>query len=259
MIIGSVGTLFLGGCFLWALFGSPLFKITQVKIEGVEFFSEQEVIEKTWGYLHDRRFLFFTNENRLLFHKDTCQEHLESFYAFEYLNLDIVDGETLHLSFKEKASELLWTSSEMTYVVDLHGMAIREISHQESSWLEGVAEEEIMLDQRQFLSLPRFRDLNDIEVVIGENVLTENEIEAIFRFQQHLDSQQIAFTETQIDRLSGKWMGVLTIDQYLILFDAYGNIDDQAGHLETVLRDSVQSREDLEYIDVRFGDHVYFK
>ena len=54
-------------------------------------------------------------------------------------------------------------------------------------------------------------------------------------------------------------MGVKTGLGYRILFDASGDIDGQANHLEVLLRETINNPEQLDYIDLRFGDHVYFK
>jgi hypothetical protein len=51
----------------------------------------------------------------------------------------------------------------------------------------------------------------------------------------------------------------VTEDGYGILFDALGDIDAQLQNLDVVLREQVEDRGSLEYIDLRFGDRVYFK
>jgi hypothetical protein len=71
--------------------------------------------------------------------------------------------------------------------------------------------------------------------------------------------QGIEFTETRIDRLAGKWMSVAAREGYDILFDPGGNIVQQAMNLAVVRRDQIKDRQNLRYIDLRFGDHVYFK
>jgi len=230
-----------------------------VQFEGIEYLSQDELTESVWNYLHKRHFLLFTNENRFVFDDETLLNHLESYYSFEYLNIILEKNHVLTLSLKEKTSGLLWNSQEKTYVVDLQGLVIREISREESEWLLSEIHEDDSLEQKKFLFMPRFRDLNDIDVTIGENILTSDEINAIFLFQKYLNSQFIPFIETQIDRLSGKWMGILAKDGYLILFDAYGDIDTQAKHLASILSQPSINPTDLEYIDVRFGDHVYYK
>ena len=46
---------------------------------------------------------------------------------------------------------------------------------------------------------------------------------------------------------------------YSILFDLTGNIDEQFRNLMVVLQEQVEDPTRLEYIDLRFGDKVYFK
>ena len=54
-------------------------------------------------------------------------------------------------------------------------------------------------------------------------------------------------------------MQVHTITGFGILFDVSGNIETQYRNLEIVLDDQQQNLDNLEYIDLRFGDRVYFK
>jgi len=258
----AVGTL----CFfLWLFFGSPLFRFTYISIQGVNGASSDELRTHLESFLSEPRFLFFHERNRWLFQKEDCRTYLEQFYAFETLEFDFVDLHHLSVTVQEKASSFLWQTTDHTFVVDLQGVVVREITPTEQEWLtapppapeniENTSDEE----QTRFLSLPRFRDLNNATVTPGLVVSSPEEISAIFSFQQALISLTIPFQETQIDRLSGKWIGVLTTAGYLILFDPAGDVMAQAGRLETILKDSIPDPSVLEYIDLRFGDHVYFK
>lgn len=254
-------------CFiLWIFFGSPLFRFTYISIQGLNKSSSDELRTRLESFLSEPRFLFFHERNRWLFQKEDCQTYLEQFYTFETLTFDFVDLHHLSVTVQEKASSFLWQTTDHTFVVDLQGVVVREITPTEQEWLTTPlpvpsenAENSSDEEQARFLSLPRFRDLNNATVTPGLVVSSPEEISEIFSFQQALLSLAIPFQETQIDRLSGKWVGVLTTAGYLILFDPAGDVTAQAGRLETVLKDSIPDPSTLEYIDLRFGDHVYFK
>ena len=236
--LAVVSILLIISFFLW-LFASPSQRIQTITIEGTQSLSQEELLGVIEPYLASRRALLFRQNNRWLFERDGLREQLEERYAFEQLNVR-KKGRTLTIALEEKASYLLWKTGNDVYVVDLQGTIIRRF----------IGEENI---------LPLFVDRNRIPVDIRTTVLTPQEIENIFRFHEHLLLQGIGFKETSIDRLAGKWMSVVTLDGYQILFDATGDIDAQARNLEVLLRDTIPDPRRLQYIDLRFGDHVYYK
>lgn len=248
---------------LWIVFGSPIFRITQVSLQGTSPSSSGELQTQVDSFLSKRHFLFFHNRNHWLFDKEACRSYLEQFYAFETLTFEFVDLRQLSITVQEKASSFLWETGDRTFVVDLQGTVVREITSTEEQWLASAtppAENEPLPEEQQsFLSLPRFRDLNNAPIAPGLIVASPDEIASIFSFQQALTTLSILFIETHIDRLSGKWIGILTSAGYLILFDAAGDIQAQALRLQSVLKESIPDPSTLEYIDLRFGDHVYFK
>ena len=107
--------------------------------------------------------------------------------------------------------------------------------------------------------MPIFVDRSNGEIKIGDSVLTAEEIASVFRFGEHLKAQNISYTQVEFDRLAGKWTGLLTTDGYRILFDVTGDIDAQAQRLELIRKEKIKDVSKLEYIDLRFGDHVYYK
>lgn len=258
----AIGIIIVGVFFLcWFLFASPVFKITNATAQGTETLTPQEIEEVSWGYLHSRSWLIFHHTNRFLFDKEELFEELNNSFTFETIEAEI-NKHTLAITVKEKASHLLWDDGEQVLIVDLAGSISRYLTNQEKAWLESRYLEKAeppTREQDQFDRLPIFEDLNEIPTDIGNQVLTEEEITSVLLLHQGLETLGIPFKTTQIDRLSGKWMGVMTNAGYRILFDAYGNIGEQLEHLDIVLKEHIQEDVSVEYIDVRFGDHVYFK
>ena len=239
-------------------FGSEQFEISTISIRGNETISTETLRANVEDYLSTKSLIFFQSSNKFLFDKSELQNHLEKYYFFEYLEV-VINKNTIDINLKEKASQLLWKTKDQVFLVDLQGVATREITVSEQQVLE---DENISIEGgliNPISLMPIFRDMNDIEIAIGEQILTSEEIENMFRFHEHLKIQSIQVIETQIDRLAGKWMGVKTGLGYRILFDASGDIDGQANHLEVLLRETINNPEQLDYIDLRFGDHVYFK
>ncbi len=226
-------------------FAHSIFDLTSVYVKGAQQTDRLALTSAIKNSLHEPVALFFRRQNKFLFDAERLREQLNEQFTFRDVQMKRF-GRRLELMVVERTSQLIWSTGSESFVVDLDGVAIRALTSEES-------------DQLKQINMPLFVDRNAVKVKIGQAVLKPEEIEAVFRFHEHLIAQHITFTQTEFDRLSGKWIGVLTAQEYRILFDASGDIDAQAGRLEVILRDKVSDPSKLEYIDLRFGDHVYFK
>jgi len=94
---------------------------------------------------------------------------------------------------------------------------------------------------------------------VGGSVLRPDEAANALKFQDLLRAQNILFGTTRVDRLAGEWMSIETGDGFNVLFDPLADVDKEAANLDAVLKNEVKDRSALTYVDVRFGDHVYFK
>ncbi len=216
----------------------PFFQIKKVQIHGIEQVSAEQVNHTIDSYLSERVLLIFTRRNEFLFRANALESLLKKNYAFSQLVIK-KKGTELTISLTERTSHLIWQTAEKKYIVDLEGVIVREATQKDT--------------------LPLFVDRQNVPTQIGDAVLTPQEVKAVFLFQDRLTAQNISFTQTQFDRLAGKWTGVLTTDGYTILFDTTGDIDAQANRLELLRREKMKDPTKLQYIDLRFGDHVYVK
>ncbi len=241
------GVLLLAGITFSFVYGWSGFKIKTVHVSGINHISAEDFQNKTTSYLTTPRRLFFSNRNKFLFDETELRFHLEQHFAFESFSSSIKKNH-LEIEIAERTSKLLWKSDKKLYLVDLGGVLVREIS-----------KDELAEQGSEFSIFPIFVDRNNVKVSIGDHVMNEQEILNTFKFQKRLATLGIGFQETQIDRLAGKWTSVITDQGYDILFDFSADVDAQAGRLDVLFRDTVKDTSKLKYIDLRFGDHVYYR
>lgn len=274
LIVLGTGVGLAAVCLVSFVFGSPYFAIASVTVAGTETISSDEIVGKAWAELNRRRLLFFRATNRFLYEDESLRAALSGAYAFDSLEVSRTcswthGGCSVAIQVKEKTSQLLWVSGDHVFLADLKGVAIRELTPDElAQWS---APDPTPLPPNPDGSvpptpppsplkrLPIFEDVNAATVPVGSNVMTETEITNLFRFQSGLSTMGIGFTRTRIDRLAGKWMAVHTTVGYDVFVDAVGNIDMQLTNLTTVLHDKIPDPTAIQYIDLRFGDHVYYK
>lgn len=240
MFGGSVVVIF--GLFLF-LFQADRFSIQHISTIGLSTISHTLYEQHVNAYFGKPHGWIFQQTNRFLFSQKNFEEELLLAFGFESFSMD-VQKETLIISLKERSTQFIWETSGHTYIADKEGRVIREISEDELT---------------TFLSFQHLVDRSHIPIQIGQSLLTPKEIQSIFRFHELIRSASIEFTDTEIDQLAGKWVGLNTKDGYRILFDPSGDVESQFVRLQTILKDTIQDKSKLQYIDLRFGDHVYFK
>lgn len=223
------------------LFSYPSFKINSVEITGRHTIEKKTLEEEIRSYMNQSTFVLFHRVNRFLFGKTHFIETLEKKYAFETINIS-QDHQTVHIDFIEKTPDFVWKTGKTMYLADEQGKIIQ----QQTEIQEGSP-------------LPIIIDRTGSPATINQQVLQEAEITSILAFHKQLAILGIPFTQTEIDQKEGKWVGIKTETGYTVLFDPSLNTQDQALRLKTVLTETIKDASKLQYIDLRFGDHVYFK
>ncbi len=261
-------------CAVAIVFASPFFAIQRVDVTGTDTIAPSEIVQKTWDELRHKRLLFFDATNRFLYDERRLRDALGSAYAFETLDIARTcdlrgNGCGLDIGIHEKTSQLLWVSGEHLYLADLQGIVIRELSPEEvASWKAPEPPPQVPLPDGSLpvavpvdplRKLPLFVDVNASPTSVGSAVLNTNEVANLFAFERALGEMRILFSQVNIDRLAGKWMAVKTLAGFNILIDASGDIPAQILNLQVMLRDTLRDTTHLQYIDLRFGDHVYYK
>jgi hypothetical protein len=254
----ALGAAIFIGCAAF-FFSHSFFKIAVVEINGVEYIDRTDLEEVVLSYVNESVYLFFDKSNQFLFSKDQMSELLTSEFALASVSVKHGAGR-LKIEIEERTSNLVWVTNGSVYIADLSGVIVRELDAGTLEWLRsGIIPEGAPVDAAHLISLPLFTDKNSIDVTLGSVVFKEIEIENIIQFHEGLIERGIEFSGTDIDRLAGKWMRVGTVRGYGILFDAVGNIEEQLRNLDVVLHEKAERVDDLDYIDLRFGDRIYYK
>jgi hypothetical protein len=244
------------------LLTSARFEITAVSVQGAHSVNPRAIRETAEAYLAETRWIAFRASNRFLFDENALRDRLGERFAFERLAIDR-EGGVLRIEVEEKVSTLVWTSDDASYLVDAHGLVIRTLLPDELSALMNpppiqgpVREGESHPDDR---TLAHVIDLTESDVKVGGTVMSDQEVAFVLAFLEGLRQMEIGVSQLQIDRTVGAWMKAVTLNDFDILFDPTQDALVQLGNLAVFLSEQASSPGMLEYIDLRFGDHVYFK
>jgi len=221
----------------------PFLRIISVKIIGTEHIAPESISQIVEDELGKQRFLLFPANNRWLINEEKIQEKLYEHFVFDSIELQ-TKGKTLNVTVKERVSTLVWQTTERSYFVDLAGTIIREITE---------------LDLVTIFNYPSFTDQTNAEIAIGQTVLSENMVQGAIDFDYLSEQINVQVESFRVEDYEIGWLAAKSEDGYWILFDPNNDLEPQINNLEIVLRESISNPSLVQYIDLRFGDYVYYK
>ncbi len=234
---------------VWLFFYSPYFKIEKIEILGLEQIDKNEIKAIVDSQLFNRRFLIFRQSNIFIFDEKSLSKNINAKYFLNNLAINKDLPSTLIIQIKEKTSKLIWVTNNKNYYLDLSGTVIGEVAALPTAETEGVSSAK---------NLPIIYDESNKEVNIGEKVLEESRVLAVIELTERI----LQFTGVEIDfykLINGIELRAITKEGWYILF-ADDNIENQLKKLDLILKEKIkEKRKNLEYIDLRFEDRVYYK
>ena len=241
---------------------APIFEINNTRVEGIETVNPKEIRTIIDNYLSSRAWLFFDHHNRFLFSTKNLEKKLNEQYSF--LSLQITrEKQSLIIIIKEKISSFVWITNDAPFLLDDNGVVIRSIPTNELDVLihPPALQGPTTNNQPIFdpVNLLIFKDLEGKSVFIDQPLFSAAEIQNIKTLTTSLEKNQIYLKDFELNRVVGAWFKANTVGGFSILFDPTVNIDQQINNLFLVLREKISEPNKLEYIDVRFDNHVYYK
>jgi len=228
--------------FLYILFFSPFFSVTKIEINGLDKVHKENLDVIISDYQSSsRRFYMFSKNNFWFFDKHDLISDIKDHYAFEELSVRKRFPSMVIIDLKEKASAINWMVGNMCYHLDLSGMAIEYCENGEG--------------------LITIRDQLSASVEIGQLVVDPKVLEYIVE----LDSQARNILKDQYQPLFyEKSMEALTVKMEVgpeVRFNCNLGAGDQVSRLDLLLKESEfrENYNNLKYIDLRFGEKVYYK
>ena len=228
---------------LAVLIFSSLFRISNVSIQGTEHIDPEHIAQIARTELDRGRFLIFPNNNRFFLHEERMQSKLNEQFVFDSVEMS-VSRHTLTITVKERVSTLIWVAGDHYYFVDLSGTIIRELAQNEFEEAPG---------------FPKFYDENNYPVSIGQTVLAAEAIQGSIDFLILAEQSGMTIDSFSFESTDNDWLAAKTSENYWILYKPTEDIESQVNNLLIVLRESIDSVNLIQYIDLRFGDHVYYK
>lgn len=227
---------------LQSIFQIKLFRITQIEISDNQELQADEVKNFVQSQLDRSRLLMFKNNNYFLVKINRLTKDLMTNFNLDGAQVTKSFPHTIKIKLQEKISQFIWQRDDTLYLVSAKGVLNRQIE---------------ALDEK-YLILQDFRAIKPS----GEQILNDNELNLINKIG---DAWAANFSDDKSltrmylsDDLSQ--LNVQVKAGYVIKLDATKDINEQLNNLKKVLAENIiTDPNSVEYIDLRFGDRIFFK
>lgn len=187
--------------FIWfiVLFVQPTFYLQQVSVSGTEEIQPQDLRVIVNDYFQKRSLFGIKRSHVFFFNEAKVEEVIRERYGLETITFETHwPSKSVEIALKEKSSILVYSVNDQFFTIDKKGTVIRETD------LEQLAEKEEVPTIYQFeADLP----------VIGQQVLTERNIETILQLQSELG--KYPFMSIHSFRLKPATKGTVVIPEKL--------------------------------------------
>jgi hypothetical protein len=254
----------LGG-WIWFVGFSPTFRIDEIEIRGNETIPKWEIRDAVTDALKGRRWLFMPKSSLLVVSEAELADALAERYVLETVTVSKRPPRTLVVELKERVSAVLLQMPDGRQgLVDLQGTVTRLYRPEEA--IEAVRKLGPTLGEREGAPRPTYPviiDERDERLELREEALKPNVVQAAIDlpglFEERFGRSPY-YEDVRIDGKAAVTLRVRASEGWSIYLDAGQDLREQLMNAEIVLRTKVGAeRAQLDYIDVRFGEKVFFK
>lgn len=231
--------LFGGSCYLFIF--SSYFQIREIQISGNKEIRTQDLQELVENKIN-QKLLFYQIKNIFLVNSEDIKKTItDGFPKIAEVNLKRKFPNSLIVEAKEREPIFIWCKdSSPCFYLDKEGIIFEEVSGDSPGLLK--------------IKSPGIEGFKlGSRIIEKETMIILEEIQSKLR-----DNLRISIKEISI---SGGKIIVQTEKSWQIYFDLNENPDQEILNLSQVLEKEIspEKRESLEYIDLRFGNRVYYK
>lgn len=216
------------------------FQIKEVEISGNQKVSSENIKSSVEINL-PRKILLSNSKSIFLIDLKKVEESiLRKFPQVNRVNFDRDFPSKLIILIEEKKPVAILEKGEDSYFLDQEGVIFEKV-----------------LEKRAWLII-KDPNLNQ-DIGLGEGVIERGKLSQILEIQSELKELKIEISLAEI--VNQQRVNVRTLEGWDIYFNLEDDISRQVFNLDLVLKEKISSeqRGNLEYVDLRFGNQVYYK
>lgn len=242
---------------------APVFAFDEITVEGLASIPNEQVIQIIEEQTRKKTYNIFPQNNRFYFRDDLAYDQLMQ--AFDFSSLEItVENKAVRVIAEERIVELVWLSGDNYYFLDLDGKIFAELTDQEREQVyarlnnlpDPVFEEPV---RKLLPTMPIVNDLQSNGIELNQQMTTDTFVNGLIDIDKGLRRHGIMPVVYELAELRSHSLRLKTHNGYDVFVSPTEDIDEQMKGLEVILSDYAERLGELEYIDLRFGSHVFIK
>lgn len=247
--------------FLFVFSYVDIFQIDNVEVSGTERINPDEIENLIYNQTDARRYVVFGQGSIFFFSKRQARQIIEDNFLLDKVKIKKSYFKTIKVEVTEKQSGLGWISGDTQHYLDLEGLALREIELGGGFVVEQSGENtDVIRSELSSGDFPVIYDKSNGEVLIGQLVTTKELVNFVLSLFDELSVvADFEISHFTIERPFSREVTLVTKEDWEARFKIDEDPIIQGGILVSVLQQKIRDRSNLEYVDLRFGEKVFYK
>ncbi|MFA5021978.1 MAG: cell division protein FtsQ/DivIB [Patescibacteria group bacterium] len=235
------------------------FRLDKIEISGNQYVGNNEIQAEIGQQLNKRRWLIFSQSNILFFDSNQAKINLLAKFFFENLEIKKKYFHTISILVTEKKSYLSWVSAAQNYFLDLNGVVIKK-EEGTDLFIQQQGDNQVVRPQAGTNSYPIIYDQSNSPLKIGQAVISKELINFIVDLTQQVElNADFDISHFNISSPQAKDISLITKDGWEVRFSLEESVKTQIDLLTSVLHQQIKDHKKLKYIDLRFGEKVFYQ
>lgn len=250
----------------------PYFRVAKITFNGNRVIKNEE-IEAVINQINIHQIKIWPRDNYFVFNEKNITSQLQKTFDFEKVEVKKIFPHELQLIIYEKQASLILDTGVEYLLVSTQGKTMRDIPHQDNLAVATTAEIKLnssstlysasSTEKKYVPDIKKIKlDIGNLPIVYSENIsdkqnpLEKEFVELINKWHEAILEQQgigrVRYNELMDQNLTLK---IFLEQNWYILANIHGDIAEQIKNVKIIIANNFPQ----EYIDVRFGDKVFWK
>ncbi len=230
----------------WFVFASSYWKIKDVSINGLDRMSNDEILKMVKNQLAGRNWIVLPQNNLLFFNQDKFLSSARDKYRFQDIRVRKEWPSKLIIDVHEKTLACIWNEGDKYYLTDSDGYILSETNPLE-----------LTENTHPLISNESPLKIDDGRIQIDTSYITS--AAELFAKLAQKATNEIKISRFVVDK-DIDTIKLVTAEGVRINFSTKESLDRQIEKLLLIKREKMKDDfNNKKYIDLRFGDKVYFQ
>lgn len=252
LLIGATAAL----GWLYVLFGSDMFRITRIEIDGIRDLKRGDVEAQTYESMDAQGRWFWGKRNSLLLNEKNLSRDLESKLYAEDVAVEKSYPNILRLKIQERQSSVIIISDNAFYLVDRNGIGTEHISSEDEERILARISQPSPTPQKEIPILTINRNVSFAQgAAFVEPETAKRWLDAFY----DLSESGFGYRNAILDHPTSTKLTLNMFEPYDVYFDLLAPLRPQIQSYYTFMKVKSADAKISSYIDVRVPSKIFYK